>query len=52
MNQSVLLKCEDLVFGYGSSEKKATGLAAPFNFELSAGEVRQEYILENGLWLG
>lgn len=39
MNQSVLLKCEDLVFGYGSSEKKATGLAAPFDFELSAGEV-------------
>lgn len=39
MNQSVLLKCEDLVFGYGSSKKKATGLAAPFGFELSAGEV-------------
>lgn len=39
MNQSVLLKCEDLVFGYGFSEKKATGLAAPFNFVLSAGEV-------------
>ena len=47
MTQTVLLKCESLVFGYGSSKTNAAGLVNPFDFELLSGEV-VAWLGENG----
>jgi iron complex transport system ATP-binding protein len=34
-----LLQCENLVLGYAAAKANASGIVAPFNFELNAGEV-------------